>query len=78
MAKLKWTRNGDEWSAQIDSDRIARIHHNWLGPRRRSYTVTIGLNNYGDCDSLSGAKFTGQLASERRLPPIRTDAAEQA
>lgn len=72
MAKLHWTRNGDKWSARIDSDRVARIHENWLAPRQRSYTITIGLNNYGETDSLAAAKFTAQLASEGRLQPIRT------
>jgi hypothetical protein len=70
MPTLRWKRSGNLWSSQLEPGRTARICENWVSPRRRSYTVTIGPDNFGETDALAAAKFMGLLASEGRLQPI--------
>lgn len=70
MTPLRWKRTVDHWSAQIEPGRIARIHANQIGARARNYTVTIGLNNYGEVNALAAAKLVAMLAAHRRIRPI--------
>jgi hypothetical protein len=70
MANLRWKRRGCLWSSEIEPGRVARICQNYVSARRRSYTITIGPDNFGETDVLAAAKFLGLLASEGRLQPI--------